>query len=356
MTTSTNCKRTIQLLETLQIHPLLSCEQLEMHLGWRKRTVQWHLAKSVKAKWICPINGHQTVIAARPLYALTHAGIKHLAFQAGMNLDTYLEVYRYQTAQLEQLVLVLDQVYRVRAFLLQLKNAKWGWSLTDWDIDVERKFWTREYDLVLSVHGIARLKNAQDHWITMIVEFDTNKAPVWSQRTRLARLVEGLSDDRFSTPEECPSPIFVILAATWDRLWDYRTLLFQLQHISHDLPRTFLTTQQLWNKYHQDPTVSVWKTEGWQDEWTSLLNNIPGGTQQPADYLPWERLPHSRRFSDRAVEIKRRAPGTPIAHRRHDLAGLARVRVARICSCPQVCATRCGCNQAHAMCCSHDSS
>ncbi len=315
-------KRTIQLLEALRDHPFLSCEQIELHLSWRKRTTQWHLEKLVKAKWARIVNGRQPDVAARSLYVLTREGLDQLAWNKGMVLASYVEIYRYHAARLERLILVLDRVYLVRSFLMQLKNAGWAWSVADWDVEVELKFATARYDLTVACHGIARLKDAEGCWLTLVVEFDTDRAPVKSQRARLARLVEGTRDSRFFNSEETAFPILVILAANRDRFDEYISLLYHLAGVEYELPRTFLTTRDWWLHSNRDPTALIWKTEQVDSDWVSLLNNIQGGSQHPANYLPWERLPRMRRFSESAIEIKPLETGKTIERKRPHLAAL----------------------------------
>lgn len=312
----------MQVLEAVRKHPLMSCEQLQLYLGLRKRTLQWHLEKLVNAKLVRVINGHQPNSAMHSLYVPTRAGLERLASEAGMSLETYLEVYKYHAAHLEHLVLVLDRAYEVRSFFLQLKNADWSWSLAEWDVEVQINLQTYEYDLPIPLQGIARLKDAQGRWITIFVEYDMNITPVRCQRARLASIVEGSYDDRFTNLDQSPPPVLVILAASRDRLHEYRLLIHELACVRYPVPHTFFTNQAWWHTYHQDPNAQVWKIEEWNDVWYSLLSHIQGGTHHPADYLRWAPLPPLRRFSERAVELESIAIGTSIAHKRHDVAAL----------------------------------
>jgi hypothetical protein len=116
----------LPILRTLREQPLLSREQLQMILGSRQRTLQWRLAKLNAAQWIRVINARVSDVPQR-MYVLTRAGLCRLAESDGMSLASYAEAYGYHVARLERLILVLDRAYRVRAFLLQLKNATWDW-------------------------------------------------------------------------------------------------------------------------------------------------------------------------------------------------------------------------------------
>jgi len=144
-----------------------------------------------------------------------------------------------------------------------------------------------------------------------------------SQRARLARLVEGLADERFSAPAENAFPVLVILAANQPRLFEYRTLLNQLEYVFYEVPPTFLTTPQWWMESGQNPTAPIWKTERDGSDWVALLDNISGGSQDPANFLPWEHLPRARRFSERSIELQSLSPGTPIERNRHHLVALS---------------------------------
>jgi|GEM_PF-1349500 len=312
----------LPILRTLREQPLLSREQLQTILGSRQRTLQWQLAKLNAAQWIRVINARVSDVPQR-MYVLTRAGLCRLAESDGMSLPSYAEAYGYHVARLERLILVLDRAYRVRAFLLQLKNATWDWSVVEWNVEVELEFSTARYDLRFDCHGITRLQNAQGRWITLVVECDLGKVPVPSQRTRLARLVEGIADQRFSAPEENAFPALVILAANQPRLFEYQTLLNQLEYAFYQVPHTFLTTQQWWMESGQNPTALIWKTEREGNAWVALLDDIVGGTQDPAHYLPWERLPRIRRFSERSIELQPLPPGTLLEHNRHHLAALS---------------------------------
>ncbi len=316
-------KRTIQLLETLRDHPLLSREQLQITLGWHKRTVQWHLEKLLKAKYVCLVNGRQPDVSPRSLYVLTRTGLERLALNMGLSLALFVETYRYHVARLERLILVLDRVYLVRSFLLWLKNANWGWSVAEWDVEVELEFSTMKCDLPFACHGIARLKDTQNHWIAVIVEFDTDKAPVRIECARLGRLVEGSRDDRFYDSETASFPILVILAANVDRLNDYRNLLYRIIGIEYELLPAFMTTREKWIKSSQNPTAKMWRTTEINGSWVSLLANIKGGSEHPANYLSWERLPKRHRFSEHTLEFVPLAPGTAIQHKRSQLAALS---------------------------------
>jgi hypothetical protein len=312
----------LPILRTLREQPLLSREQLQTILGSRQRTLQWRLAKLNAAQWIRVINARVSDVPQR-MYVLTRAGLCRLAESDGMSLPSYAEAYGYHVARLERLILVLDRAYRVRAFLLQLKNATWDWSVVEWNVEVELEFSTARYDLRFDCHGITRLQNAQGRWITLVVECDLGKVPVPSQRARLARLVEGIADQRFSAPEENAFPALVILAANQPRLFEYQTLLNQLEYAFYQVPHTFLTTQQWWMESGQNPTALIWKTEREGNAWVALLDDIVGGTQDPAHYLPWERLPRARRFSERSLELQSLPPGTLLEHNRHHLAALS---------------------------------
>lgn len=316
-------KRTIQLLESLRDHSFLSSEQLQLILGWHKRTVQWHLEKLSKTKLVFLINGRQPDLPMRCLYMLTRSGLEYLAWNKGMSLALYVETYRYHIARLEHLILVLDRVYLVRSFLLQLKNAHWGWSVAEWDVEVELEFSTMKYDLPVACHGIAQLKDARGHWITVIPEFDMAKAPVRAESAHLARLVEGSRDIRFFDSEQAAFPVLVIVAANEDRLNDYRNLLYRIIGIEYELLPAFITTRELWMKSCQNPNAKIWKTTEINGGWFSLLANFEGGSQHPTNYLPWERLPKRHRFSERTIELVPLKPGTPIQHMWSQLASFS---------------------------------
>lgn len=67
---------TNRVLECLRDDPFLSSDQLALLLGWKKRTLQWHLERARRAGHVRRYAGRQPGIQARALYALTRAGLK----------------------------------------------------------------------------------------------------------------------------------------------------------------------------------------------------------------------------------------------------------------------------------------
>ncbi len=309
------------ILEILREHPFLSREQLQMILGWRKRTLQWHLEKLRGFNLVRMVNGRLPEIRTRSLWVLTREGLERLAGDH-ISLESYLEKHCYHRSRLERLVLVLDRVYLVRSFLLQLKNAKWNWCVADWDVEVELPFCNSGYDVSAPVHGIARLKNANGQWLTLAIEYDTGKAPVKSAKPRLARFVEGMQDEQFWGETETKFPVWVIVAANRERLNDYRTLLVQLISITSDLPRSFLATQDKLSQVYQNPSASVWETE-LDDANVPLLDGIQGDMTPVSEYLPWNRLPHPKSFSDKSIELTPLSVNEPIKRSQRQLAALS---------------------------------
>ncbi len=322
MTIDPKPKRSIQLLEVLRDQPFLSREQVELHLDWRKRTAQWHLERLRERKLVCMLNGRLPEITARSLWVLTHRGLERLA-ENHISLEAYLEKYCYHHARLERLVLVLDRVYLVRSFLLQLKNAKWDWNVTDWDVEVELPFWTNGYDISAPVDGIARLKNTNGQWRTLVIEYDTGRAPVKSAKPRLARFVAGMQDERFWGQIETRFPSWVIIAATQERLNDYHLLLTQLIAITFDLPRSFLTTQDKLIQVYQNPSAPVWETEFKDIANVPLLYKVQGDAVPPSKYMPWSPLPHPRSFSDKAIELMPLSPNEAVKRSLRQLAAVS---------------------------------
>ncbi len=315
---------TNRVLECLRDDPFLSSDQLALLLGWKKRTLQWHLERARRAAHVRRYAGRQPGIRARALYALTRAGLKRLACLEGISLEEYLESNQYHTSRLDRLALVLERAFQVRSLLLHLQTAPWDWSMKNWDVEVELEFWRQERPIRVSFHGIALLKNQTGHSLGLVIEYDTNQAPVKSERLRLAHFCEGMYDGRYSQGfHENKFPVLVLIAADQERLNEYRSLLRGLDMIAGEVPETFFTTRDKLPQLYQDIHARIWTREFKVEEPVSLFSGIVGTPDPLSDVLVWQCLPPPTSFSEKRIELEPLAGEIPKKMNLHTMATLS---------------------------------
>lgn len=315
--------RQLRILEVLRVNPFLSCEQLQMLLGWRIRTLQVYLTQLHQWNLICLIHSRHPNIPARALWVLKLEGLRALADHANLPLFVYLTKYHYSRARLEWLTLRLERVYHIRTFLLRLHRMRWAWSVDTLDVEVEAQF-DADHGTYYPARlpGIARLKNPQGRWVTLAIEYDLNAMPIKGERARLERFVRSITLPGFNEPSQYLFPIWVILAATKERLQDYHSLLTSFIPASGLLPWTFLTTREQLATFYRDASAAIWETELARfPETVPLLNRIIGADTR-TELIDWQPLPLVQGVNEKQLELKPFPTSAALTHRRHDLAAV----------------------------------
>lgn len=318
--------RHLHFLDALRIHPLMSLEQLALFLNWQARRVQVYLTQLRQMGLVYPIHPRHPNVPVQSLWALTLAGWNVLKQAAWFSQPKDWEEFPYTRTRLEWLLLHSERVYHIRKFLLQLKRMPWEWSLQTWNVEVEAQFLTDDdldTDHTAHLSGIAQLKNAQDRWVTLAIEYDTNLMPVKGERARLKQFVRLITLSDFNDPHQYLFPIYVVIAANREREREYHALLLELAFkMGWLMPYTFFIRREHLSAFYADPAARIWESDlTWGEGKVTFLDQIQGAPQRTT-LVDWRALPVRQSASDQNIELKPLAVGTSLTHSRRDLAAL----------------------------------
>lgn len=312
----------LRILRALARRPFASRQFLETFLNMERRNLQLHLQHLQAGEWVRRFNGRLVGASAHSLWTITTKAIPPLAEAEGVSPAELARLWRLDHTRLEWLALALPRVYRVRDLNVRLDLAHLGWSPEFAEVEVALELTARQRALVVPLHGVTLLRNAQNWWLALAIEWDTATAPVMLERTRLARLCEGQWDERFfAHPEGEAFPVLVILAADSVRLTEYQRVLASLWPIMRHLPRTFFITQSQLADFWRDPHAALWQTEASATP-VPFLAGVPGtplDLRRVLPLQPWPRRVGSLRIP---YELQPLAPAVVIGKRSRDLAEL----------------------------------
>jgi predicted transcriptional regulator len=272
-------------------HPLLTRRQMEIYWSRSRSTIRAMIQGLVRRGLLRRYNARRAEVNIRAMYALSEKGAEAL-MDAGTT-----------PARLAWLLVVSECVFKTRSFLIRLSRPApgWDWRLGNWDVEVALPFHLSspgaERAIQVAVHGAARLARADGCWTTLVVEFDTRRAPVHAERERLMHWVEAQADSRFIGKARAEEfPILVVIAADEFRLQDYYGYLRAAAMARRlPMPHAYLATAERAAAVRENPAAPVWFSTRAGRGSVPLLSDIPGNAPPCPTEVEWTRLPLTRR-------------------------------------------------------------